>query len=68
MAGLAFILSIILLAATGAFFVAREAYASQPWAYRLCGIAAMGCEHPEWIAFAAIFMVLVYFVLRAREA
>jgi hypothetical protein len=69
MAQLAFILSLVLVAATGLIFAASELYGHGfRWADQVCnGAAAPLCQDPASIGAVTAAVVAAYFVLRELE-
>ncbi len=69
MAQLAFIISLMLVAASGIVFVAGEVYGHGfSWADQICYGAGKVCENRYWLGCATAGAVAVYFVLRELEA
>jgi len=67
MASLVLGLLIILVVATGIFYVAGiQVGHGVPWATELCSHARNFCDHFEWTGIAAGVTAVIYFLLRIK--
>ena len=68
MSTLALGLLIILVMATGTFYVAGlQVGHGAAWATDVCYRAGRFCDHPEWTGIAAAVTFVIYFILRRIE-
>ena len=69
MSSIAFGLLLILIAATGTFYVASQLYGhGSSWATDVCHHARFFCERPQWVGVATGLVWLWYITLRRGEA
>jgi hypothetical protein len=67
MSALAAALLILLLVATGSFYIAGGMTASSPWARDVCGFWPDLCDHPAYSAIATGTVAVVYLALRSLK-
>ena len=68
MSTLALGLLIILVVATGTFYVAGDLYGhGSPWASDVCSLSRDLCDHPAWGAIATGIVGIIYLILRAAR-
>jgi hypothetical protein len=69
MSSIAFVLLLILIAATGMFYAAGQLYGhGSGWAIDVCYRTRFFCENPQWIGVATGLVWLCYIMLRRGEA
>jgi hypothetical protein len=60
--------ALLFLMSAAVFYVAPDLAAhGNPWARDLCFQSSPLCDHPEWLAFAAIAMALTHILVGARR-
>jgi hypothetical protein len=67
MSALAAALLVLLLVATGSFYVAGGMTATSPWARDVCGFWPDLCDHPAYSAIATGTVAVVYLALRSLK-
>jgi hypothetical protein len=69
MSSIAFVLLLIMIAATGTFYAAGQLYGhGSSWAIDICYQASFFCERPQWVGVATGLVWLWYIMLRRSEA